>query len=56
MNEHELSTCPHIALVIEPKIVVKDGKHFAWLRIRCQACRLIFPVLNGQTEPQHEPP
>jgi len=52
------ATCdhPNRHLTVEPKLAVKDGKHLAWLRIRCSKCNAVFPVLNGQTEPQVEPP
>jgi len=49
------ATCPHPVLVVEPKIVVRDGKTFASLRVRCQVCKAFFNVIDGQTEPQHEP-
>lgn len=52
------ATCDHPQqhLTVEPKLAVQDGKRMAWLRIRCKQCNTVFPVLNGQTEPQLEPP
>jgi hypothetical protein len=50
------ATCPHPVLVVEAKILVRDGKTFASIRVRCQVCKTFFNVIDGQTEPRQDAP